>query len=139
VEFWLPPGGNSGVSIRDLSRAHYAINEPDSVHPELAGAVKSTPAHIGYEIQILDDDKEKFPSGSVYLFQAAKTGAMRHSDWNSMEIESRAGMITVRLNGEQVAQSPGDPQRSKVGPIGLQLHDRFSTVMFRNIRIREIK
>ena len=139
VEFWLPPGGNSGVSIRDLSRAHYAINEPDSVHPELAGPVKSTPAHIGYEIQIIDDDKEKFPTGSVYLFEAAKTGAMRHSDWNSMDVVSRNGMIRVLLNGEQVAESAGDPARSKTGPIGLQLHDRFSTVMFRNVRIREVQ
>jgi type 1 glutamine amidotransferase len=139
VEFWLPAGGNSGISIRDLSRAHYAINEPEDVHPELAGPIKSTPAHIGYEIQIIDDDKEKFPTGSVYLFQAAKTRVLRHTDWNSMEIESRAGMITVWLNGEQVAQSAGDAARSKTGPIGLQLHDRFSTVLFRNVRIRETK
>ncbi|MES1258692.1 MAG: family 16 glycoside hydrolase [Acidobacteriota bacterium] len=139
VEFWLPPGGNSGVSIRDLSRAHYAIREPDSVHPELAGAVKSTPAHIGYEIQIIDDDKETYPTGSVYLFQAAATGAMRHGDWNSMDILSRDSMIRVRVNGAQVAESAGDAARSKTGPIGLQLHDRFSTVLFRNIRIREVK
>ncbi len=139
VEFWLPAGGNSGVSIRDLSRAHYAINEPDSVHPELAGAVKSTPAHIGYELQIIDDDKEKYPTGSVYLFESAKTGLLRHMDWNSLDIESRSGMITVRLNGELASQSAGDPARSKVGPIGLQLHDRFSTVMFRNVRIREVR
>ena len=142
AEFWLPPGGNSGISIRDSSRAHYAINEPDSVHPELAGAVKSTPAHIGYEIQIIDDDAEKYPTGSVYLFEAAKLGkpgAMRHNDWNSMEVEVRNGLIRVRLNGETVAESAGDPARSKTGPIGLQLHDRFSFVMFRNVRIREVK
>ena len=71
--------------------------------------LKSTPAHIGYEIQIIDDDKEKYPTGSVYLFDAAKAGAMRHTDWNSMDVESRAGMITVRLNGVQVSQSAGDP------------------------------
>jgi hypothetical protein len=44
----------------------------------------------------------------------------------------------VTLNGRVVAESEGDPQRSKVGPIGLQLHDQFSIIMFRNIRIREI-
>jgi hypothetical protein len=54
-----------------------------------------------------------------------------------MEIESRNGLIRVRLNGETVAESAGDAARSKSGPIGLQLHDRFSTAMFRNIRIRE--
>jgi hypothetical protein len=43
----------------------------------------------------------------------------------------------VRLNGQLVAEGPGEEARSKTGPIGLQLHDRFSTAMFRNIRIRE--
>ena len=55
-----------------------------------------------------------------------------------MEISSRNQKIAVTLNGRVVAESAGDPQRSKVGPIGLQLHDQFSIVMFRNIRIREI-
>jgi hypothetical protein len=139
AEFWLPPGGNSGISIRDLSRAHYAIGEPDSIHPELAGTVKSTPAHIGYEIQIIDDDKETFPTGSVYLFQAARIGVYRPGNWNSMEIESRKDRIRVRVNGELVAESAGDAARSKTGPVGLQLHDRFSFVMFRNIRVRELR
>jgi type 1 glutamine amidotransferase len=138
VEYWIPAGGNSGVSIRDRSRAHGAIGERDSVRPELAGFPKTTPAHIGYEIQIIDDDAETYPSGSVYTFVPAKIGVQRHSAWNSLEIESRDQRIRVRLNGQIVAESPGEASRSKVGPIGLQLHDRFSTAMFRNIRIREM-
>jgi len=58
-------------------------------------------------------------------------------EWNTLEMESRVNLIRVRLNGEVVAQSPGDPQRPKTGPIGLQLHDQFTFAMFRNIRIRE--
>jgi uncharacterized protein len=137
VEYWIPPGGNSGVSIRDRSRAHHAIGESDSERPDLAAYPKTTPAHIGYEIQIIDDDGEKFPSGSVYTFVPAKTGVQRAGAWNSMEIESRDGSIRVRLNGQVVAEHPGDPARSKSGPIGLQLHDQFTMAMFRNIRIRE--
>jgi type 1 glutamine amidotransferase len=126
VEYWIPAGGNSGVSIRDSSRASGAIGERPG----------TTPAHIGYEIQIIDDDAETYPSGSVYLFAAAKTGVHRHGDWNSLDIESRNTLIRVRLNGQIVADSAGDPSRPKTGPIGLQLHDRFSTAMFRNLRIR---
>lgn len=136
VEYWIPPGGNSGVSIRDGSRAHHAVGEADAERPNLAAFPKTTPAHIGYEIQIVDDDREKFQSGSVYGLVPAKTGAQRPSSWNSMEIESRDGAIRVRINGTLVAESPGDPARSKSGPIGLQLHDQFTTAMFRNIRIR---
>jgi hypothetical protein len=61
----------------------------------------------------------------------------RPGAWNSLDIESRNANIRVRLNGQIVAEGPGEESRSKTGPIGLQLHDRFSAVMFRNIRIRE--
>jgi type 1 glutamine amidotransferase len=127
AEYWIPAGGNSGISIRDRSRAAAAIGET---------LPYTTPAHVGYEIQIIDDDAETYPTGSVYLFAAAKTGVHRHGEWNSLDIESRNTLIRVRLNGQIVAESAGDPARSKAGPIGLQLHDRFSTVMFRNLRIR---
>jgi hypothetical protein len=137
VEYWIPAGGNSGVSIRDRSRAHGAFDEPDAARPELAAFPKTTPAHIGYEIQIIDDDKEKYPSGSIYSLVPAKAGVQRTAGWNSMDIESRNANIRVRLNGQTVAEGPGEEARPKTGPIGLQLHDRFSTVMFRNIRIRE--
>jgi type 1 glutamine amidotransferase len=137
LEYWIPPEGNSGVSIRDVSRAHYAIGEPDTVHPELAGPVRSTPAHIGYEIQILDGDTDKNPSGSIYSVVPARRGLHRTGEWNSLDIESRNDMIRVRLNGELAAEGPGEPNRSKTGPIGLQLHDQFTFAMFRNIRIRE--
>ena len=139
LEYWLPAEGNSGVSIRDRSRAHHAIGEADAARPDLAAFPKTTPAHIGYEIQLLDGDRDKYPSGSVYTFAAAKVGAQRKGEWNAMEIESRNGMIRVRINGETVAEHVGDPGRSKTGPIGLQLHDQFSFIMFRNLRIRELR
>jgi len=137
LEYWIPPGANSGVSIRDRSRAHSAIGEADSERPELASFQKTTPAHIGYEIQIADDDGEQFGSGSVYTFVPAKTGLQRRGEWNSLEIESRNDLIRVRINGQIAAVYPGDPARSKSGPIGLQLHDQFTLALFRNIRIRQ--
>lgn len=131
LEYWTRLGGNSGVSIRDTSRARYAVGaEWDR---------NRTPSHIGYEIQIGSGAGKGYDvSGSVYLLEAAKPGVQRDSDWNSLEIESRNDLIRVRLNGEVVSQHPGLPERSKTGPIGLQLHDKDSIVMFRNIRIREV-
>lgn len=136
LEYWIPADGNSGVSIRDGSRGHGAIGESDEARPDLASYPKTTPAHIGYEIQIIADDKEKFPTGSIYSFVPAKIGVQRLGQWNSLEIESRDKLIRVRVNGQIVAEGPGEESRAKRGPIGLQLHDRFSTVMFRNLRIR---
>ena len=138
LEYWIPPGANSGISIRDRSRAHFAIGEADSVRPELASFEKTTPAHIGYEIQLIDDEREKYQTGSVYTFAPAKPGLQRSAEWNSLDIESRNNRIRVSVNGQLAAEYPGEPGRSKTGPIGLQLHDQFSMMMFRNIRIREV-
>jgi type 1 glutamine amidotransferase len=137
VEYLLPPRGNSGVSIRDRSRAHSAIDESDAARPDLAGYPKTTPAHVGYEIQIIDYDDSN-PTGSIYSLVPARKSVHRPGLWNSLDIESRHARIRVRLNGQIGAQDPGEPDRPKTGPIGLQLHDRFSTVMFRNLRIRPL-
>jgi len=109
LEYLLPVGGNSGVSLRDSSRGRY------SYMPELDP--ERTPSHIGYEIQIIDDPKVKYPTGSIYLFAVAKTGMQRRNDWNTMEIESRREMMRVRLNGIVAAESAGDPKRPAAGPI----------------------
>ncbi len=138
LEYWVPPFTNGGVSIRDGSRAHYAIGAPASDPPALAAFPKTTPAHIGYEIQIMDGDMDKYPSGSIYSLVAAKKGAQHSGEWNSMEIESRNDAIRVRINGQLVAEGPGEADRKKSGPIGLQLHDQFTFMMFRNIRIRDL-
>jgi hypothetical protein len=131
VEFLTHAGGNSGISIRDNTRGQHAIGpSPD---------YNKTPAHNGYEIQIINGVKTKFPTGSIYLFAPAEFGHERVNDWNSLDIESRKDVIRVKLNGQQVASHPGDPKRPQTGPIGLQLHDRFSVMMFRHIMIREIR
>jgi len=137
VEYFVPPRGNSGVSIRDVSRGYYVIELPAGSPAPPPTKQKGSPAHVGYEIQILDGDGGKFPTGSIYLFAPAKTGFQKSADWNSMDIESRQDLIRVTVNGALVAEHAGDPERSRTGPIGLQLHDQFTWMMFRNIRIRE--
>jgi hypothetical protein len=130
LEWWTRFGGNSGISIRDSSRARHTFGaEADP---------KRTPARIGHEIQISNGYNDSYPTGSVYLFQKARGGVQIENEWNRFEIQVRDGMIRVRLNGQLVAEHPGDPARVRSGPIGLQLHDPQSIVMFRNIRIREV-
>ena len=130
LEWWTRLGGNSGVSLRDQTRAIHSFGT--------RADPKNTPSHIGYEIQISNGYKDQYPTGSLYLFEVAKTGFQIENDWNSMDIESRNDIIRVKLNGHLIMQHSGDPKRSKVGPIGLQLHDMSTIVMFRNIRIKEI-
>lgn len=130
VEYRVRVEGNSGVSLRDPTRAKFAITQPADY--------QNTPAHHGYEIQISGRAGTSSPSGSLYTFVSAKDGVQKDGEWNTFDIESRNDVIRVRLNGELVTEFAGDPKRPKAGPIGLQLHDQFNSVMFRNIRIREI-
>lgn len=64
---------------------------------------------------------------------------MKEDQWNAFDIEVRTQTIRVKLNGQLVADIQCDPQRPVRGPIGLQLHDQLSLVMFRNVRLREVK
>lgn len=130
VEYWLRYEGNSGISIRDSSRARYAV-PPDSDPGR-------TPSHIGYEIQLSNHSGDEFPTGSVYHFDHAKEGALKEFDWNQVEIQARHTGIRVLLNGQAVSQSAGDPNRPLTGPIGIQLHDRNTVILIRRIEIREI-
>ena len=130
LEYWTKTTGNSGVSIRDPSRAKWGVTTP----PDYT----RTPSKLGYEIQINNRFPDPHPSGSIYGFMDAPKEGQHDDDWNSMEIFSRPEKITVTLNGRTVAEHAGDPKRPKAGPIGLQLHDQFSVIMFRNLRIREI-
>lgn len=129
VEFWTKTEGNSGISIRDTSRAEFGIAKPADF--------SRTPSKIGYEIQINNQYPDPTPTGSVYTFNKAPKEAMKEDDWNTFDIEARKGMIRVKLNGKLVSDVPADPKRPVRGPIGLQLHDQFSIVQFRNIWIKE--
>jgi hypothetical protein len=139
VEYLLPHGVNSGISLCDPARAHTAIGESDAARPDLAGYPKTTPSHFGYEIQIIDDNRDRYQTGSIYNFVAARTGVQHAEQWNTLDIELRANHLCVRVNGEVVAEAPGVEGHFHRGPIGLQLHDQFSVALFRNLRIREIR
>jgi len=129
-DWWLRLGGNSGISLRDTSRGKFAITGSYD-HDK-------TPSHIGYEIQLSNGYKDQYLSGSIYHFDKAPDVITKPNEWNHMKIESRRSGITVFINGKQVSHYAGDPARSLTGPIGLQLHDRNTVVMFRNLQLSEI-
>ena len=138
-EFQLTPGANNGLGI----------------HAPLEGDA----AYVGKELQILDNEAEKYATlqpyqyhGSVYGVIAAKRGYLRPTgDWNQQEVRVQHPYITVVLNGEVILEGnyleaskngtldkkehPG-LQRSR-GHIGFLGHG--DVVRFRNIKIKEIQ
>ena len=134
-EFKTEPGGNNGVGIR----------------APLVGDA----AYVGMEIQILDDQHEKYTGkikseqhhGSVYDVIPARTGFLRAAgEWNEEEITANGSRVRVKLNGVIILDAdlnivqeeavlkkhPGVRRRS--GHIGFLGHG--SLVEFRNIRIK---
>ena len=129
LDYWVRTPGNSGVSIRDPSRAEHGLTHP----PDFS----KTPSKLGYEIQINSEWHDPWPTGSIYGLAKAKEGVQKPGEWNSLNVESRRTGIKVYVNGELVAEHAGDPKRPLTGPIGLQLHDQTSFVMFRNVYLLE--
>ena len=129
LEYWVRTPGNSGISIRDPSQAEWGISDP----PDFS----KTPSKLGYEIQINSEWPDRWGTGSIYGLAKAKEGLQHVGEWNSLNIESRVDSIRVYINSVLAAEHAGDPKRPTKGPIGLQLHDQHSVVMFRNISILE--
>ena len=138
VDYRIPPEGNSGVGLRFPPRA--------------------IPAHVGMEIQILDDDAEVYKkmhlvpaqhTGGIYYQAPAKQGAAKPAnEWNSYEITCLGPHVKVVLNGQVVNDADVDQftkgagghkalsERPKIGYVGLQSHE--TKVDFRNIEIKDL-
>ncbi len=140
LEFKIPKGGNSGVGLRFPAEGN--------------------PAHVGMEVQILDDEAEEYKglkdaqyTGGVYYQAAAKRGHLKPvGEWNSYEITCKGPQVKVVLNGEVIndiqvdkytqAESPENEkytplaERPETGYLGLQCHD--TQVDFRNIAIQDL-
>lgn len=130
VEFWTKEHGNSGISLHDPTRAAAAIAWP----PDFS----KTPAKTAYEVQINNGYPDPHPTGSIYGFVDAPQDALKANQWNALDITVKKDVIVVKLNGKEVARTAPDPKRPSKGPIGLQLHDQFSVIHFKNIWIKKI-
>ncbi|MFD2202793.1 3-keto-disaccharide hydrolase [Shivajiella indica] len=137
-EFLLTPGANNGLGI----------------HAPLEGDA----AYVGKEIQILDNEAEKYADlhdyqfhGSVYGVMAAKRGHLKApGEWNQQEVIVQHPKIKVILNGTTILEGdylesskngtldqkehPG--LKRSIGHIGFLGHG--DVVHFRNIRIKEL-
>jgi hypothetical protein len=129
LEYWLRSGGNSGIAVWDPTRGEAGIAMP----PDF----RKTPSKVAYEIQLANEYPDPQTTGSIYGVEKAQPGAQIDNEWNTLEIEARADMLRVRINGKLVAEHATLPDRPKRGPLGLQLHDQYSVMMIRNLRITD--
>jgi hypothetical protein len=138
-EFQLTPGANNGLGI----------------HAPLEGDA----AYVGKELQILDNEHEKYSKlevyqyhGSVYGVIPAKRGFLKPvGEWNQQEVIVEHPIIKVILNGTTILE--GDYlEASKNGTLDKKNHPGLQrstghigflghgdVVRFKNIRIKELK
>jgi hypothetical protein len=111
--------------------------------------------HHGFEVQIADGGKSARGTGSVYTFADAKGQPAKPGEWNTLEVTLKGNRVSTAINGTPVADfdaselkpqaadkvGEGDPARGprpEVGYIGLQNHDKDSTVFFKEISVRPL-
>ncbi len=136
LEWRIPKGGNSGIGLRFPATGN--------------------PAHVGMEIQILDDNDEQYKNlkdaqytGGIYYQAPAKRGATKPiGEWNQYEITCLGPHVKIVLNGtvindvmvdtfkEGQGGYPALADRPEIGYIGMQSHD--SRVDFRNIQLKNL-
>ncbi len=137
-EFQLTPGANNGLGIRT--------------------PLEGDAAYVGTEIQILDNDADKYKDlkeyqyhGSAYGVIPAKRGHLKPvGEWNSQEVAVKGSKIKVTLNGTVILD--GDlAEASKNGTADHKEHpglDRTSghigflghgdALRLRNIRVLDL-
>jgi len=138
-EFKLTPGANNGLAIR--------------------APVPGDAAYNGMELQILDNDSDRWPDlkpyqthGSIYGVAPAKRGFLKPvGQWNAQEVTCDGRNIRVVLNGHLILDTnldkvaPGgkatDGQnhpglKNTKGHLGFLGHG--DQVSFRNIRLRPL-
>jgi len=138
-DFQLTPGANNGLGI----------------HAPLEGDA----AYVGKELQILDNEHEKYSKlevyqyhGSVYGVIPAKRGFLKPvGEWNQQEVVVEHPKVKVILNGTTILE--GDYlEASKNGTLDKKNHPGLlrssghigflghgDVVHFKNIRIKELK
>lgn len=98
-----------------------------------------------FEIQIDDATRRGIhKTGAVYDAEAPSVDVFKPTgEWNHFKITCKGNNIQVELNDTKVVDWEVEPRGKVVdfsdrGYIGLQNHDRYASVYFKNIFIKEL-
>jgi hypothetical protein len=96
----------------------------------------------GYEIQVNNTQKDPQKSGTLY--NTVKNLVPFEDDtWMKYVITVKDGTVTVKVNDKELVNYKTEPATTKLKPdggtIAIQAHDKDSTTLYKNIRIKVLK
>lgn len=115
ADFRAKPNTNSGVFLRTQEKP-------------------SSPASDCYEVNIVGDGANAFPTGSL-VERAKSTGKGPDDAWHTLTVRAQAGRVRVSIDDEEVLDYT-DPKPIRGGHIGLQFN--AGPVEFKNLKIKTI-
>lgn len=135
LDFWMPPGGNSGLGLR--------------------GSSGGDPAFTGFEVQMLDthgEDPGLRNCGAVYEAIAPASMAVRPAgEWNTYRVRLIGDTLDVWLNGEHVQaaqtldgrgffrdQATALPLNTRATTGYIALQDHGHPFRYRNLKIKDL-
>lgn len=110
--------------------------------------------HNGYEVQIDAAGDDWHSTGAIYSLSKVTSRQQKPAgEWNTMDIEIKGQVTKISLNGVVVNEFKGDqpvPERKMwyepvrgprpdSGYVGVQNHDKSSTVFFKEISVKPLK
>lgn len=109
----------------------------------------------GYEMQIQNGMKDNDPSkpadggtGAIYRRTPARKIVAKDKEWMTLTLVAKGATFATWVNGEPVVvwtderakdENPRKGLRLEAGHLSLQGHDKTTDLLFRNIRLAEIK
>ena len=95
----------------------------------------------GYEVQVNNTQSDWKKSGGIYNFQDNKV-PLKDNEWMHYVIRVEGGKVVVTIDGKEISNftpKEGESRLTKEGgTIALQAHDKNSTVLYKNIRIKPL-
>lgn len=112
--------------------------------------------HRGYEVQIMDENDALHRTGAIYSLAASSAIFLKPpGDWKTMIITLAGDRILVDLDGRRITEfDPSaasvprerkwfepkrEPERPRMGYLGLQNHDPGDVVWFKEVSVRALR
>lgn len=137
-------GKDGKAKFKDFELRLDVMTKPNSnggVYISTVYQEKGWPSH-GYEVQVNNTQSDWKKSGGLYNYVDNKE-PFQDNEWMKYVIRVKDSKINVTVNGKEIVKDfEPEEGKSKLEPEGgtfaFQAHDKGSTTLYKNIRVKEL-